>query len=176
MNSIKSGTIFCVTMICGLFAAGAMSHPFVQESLADETPSRSDAGADKVETVTNQLLGKLKEQNAGPIVFNDPWWGTLQELVGQGPAAVPELIEELDATQDEGMLRCLGFVLRAINDKRAVPALIHAIPKTLVTGVYDMGLKLNDPTLAKFAQEQGTSHHRCLTFFCNFLRETLLTN
>ena len=153
MTSIKSGTTLCITTLCGLFVSVAMLHPFLQKVLADENPPQSDAGADKVESVTHQLLRKLKEQNAGPILFTDPWWHTLQELVDQGPVAVPELIEELDATHDARMVRCLGFILRAINDKRAVPALIRAIPKTLFTGSSDMGLNIDDPMLAKFAQE-----------------------
>ena len=51
----------------------------------------------------------------------------LKALVDEGPAAVPELIAELDATDDDIMLRNLGFILRAIGDKRAVPALIRAL-------------------------------------------------
>ena len=50
------------------------------------------------------------------------------------------------------MLRCLGYVLRAIGDKRAVPALIRAIPKTLRPPGSDMGLQAEDKELLKFAQ------------------------
>lgn len=51
------------------------------------------------------------------------------------------------------MLRSLGFTLRAIGDKRAVPALIRAIPKTLRPPGSDMGLRAEAPELLKFAQQ-----------------------
>jgi len=98
------------------------------------------------------LLDKLEEQNRDEP-FTDSWCRTLKEIVDLGPAAVPELIEELDATHRDLMLRCLGFTLRAIGDKRAVPALIRAIPRTLLPPSSDMGLTASDPELLKFAQQ-----------------------
>lgn len=99
-----------------------------------------------------RLLDRLEGQNAGGELFKDSWLRTLKEIVELGPAAVPELTEELDATQDDKMLRCLGFALRAIGDKRAVPALVRAIPKTLRPPGSDMGLQAEDKELLKFAQ------------------------
>jgi hypothetical protein len=52
-------------------------------------------------------------------------------IVDLGPAAVPELIEELEVTEDPWILQLLGFALRAIDDRRSVPALIRAIPRTM---------------------------------------------
>jgi beta-lactamase regulating signal transducer with metallopeptidase domain len=104
-------------------------------------------------TPTGRLLNKLEEQNASPERFKDSWLRTLKEIVGLGSAAVPELAEELDATDNGMMMRCLGFSLRAIGDKRAVPALIRAIPKTLIPPGSDMGLRSEDAELAKFAQQ-----------------------
>ncbi len=106
------------------------------------------------DTPTGRLLDKLEAQNAdNGVRLTDPWLRTMKEIVDLGPRAVPELIAELDATSDEAMLRCLGFILRAIGDKRAVPALIRAISKTLVPSSSDYGLTAKDDELARFARK-----------------------
>ncbi|HWB10697.1 MAG TPA: carboxypeptidase-like regulatory domain-containing protein [Pirellulales bacterium] len=105
------------------------------------------------DTPVGRLLDKLERQNAGEERFKDGWCSTLKEIVDLGPAAVPELIDELDATQDNMMLRCLGFTLRAIGDQRAVASLIRAIPKTLLPPGSDMGLTSADAELLKFMQQ-----------------------
>jgi beta-lactamase regulating signal transducer with metallopeptidase domain len=79
----------------------------------------------------NRLLDKFERQSIGNDNYRDPWLRTIKDIVDFGPAAVPELLEELDATEDPWILQLLGFVLRAIDDRRAVPALIRAIPRTL---------------------------------------------
>ncbi len=56
----------------------------------------------------------------------------LMELTNLGSTAVPKIVERLDQTDDDRMIASLAFVLRAIGDKRGVPALIRAIPKTLL--------------------------------------------
>src|SRR5579875_784041 len=104
-------------------------------------------------TKIGKLLDELAEQNASGDLFHDVWARTLKAIVDLGPEAVPELIAELDATNDDVMLRCLGFTLRAIGDKRAVPALIRALPKTLFPPGSDMGLQAEDKVLAKFMQQ-----------------------
>lgn len=116
---------------------------------APKTPPSRPRG----DTPTGQLLDKLEQQNAGPELFHDSWLRTMKEIIEAGAEAVPELIEELDATDDDRMLRCLGFMLRAIGDKRAVPALIRAIPGTLRKPGSDMGLNAYDADLFKFAQQ-----------------------
>ncbi|NND99820.1 MAG: hypothetical protein HKN47_21070 [Pirellulaceae bacterium] len=47
----------------------------------------------------------------------------------------------------------MGFTLRAIDDKRAIPALIRAIPKTLIRRGSDMGLSTQDEELLAFGQQ-----------------------
>jgi hypothetical protein len=91
------------------------------------------------------------------------------------PEAVPELIAELDATTDNTMLRCCGFALRAIGDKRAVPALIRAIPKTLIGIESDMGLSSDDADLLKWAQlhDLDAQHMEGLYSFGRPVREIL---
>ena len=106
------------------------------------------------DTPTGRLLNELEQMNSGPQVFDEPWANLLRKIVNLGPDAVPELIDELDATNDDYMMRCMAFVLRAIGDKRAVPALIRAIPKTLRPSTSDMGCRIeNDETLQKFMQK-----------------------
>ena len=99
------------------------------------------------DTPTGKLLDKLESQDSRPAAFEDPWLRTLKEITDLGPSAVPELIEELDATSDDMMMRGMAFTLRALGDKRAVPALIRAIPKTLVRPGSDMGLQAEDDEL-----------------------------
>src|SRR5688500_19468201 len=74
----------------------------------------------------------------------------MRELVAIGREAVPQLCAELDRTTE--MLRRLGFALRAIGDSRAVPALIRAIPKTLLPSSSDYGLIVHDEDLTAFMQ------------------------
>ena len=105
------------------------------------------------DTPVGRLLNKLGAQNSSNALFKDEWCRTLKEIVELGPAAVPELIDELDATRDDRMLRCLGFTLRAIGDKRAVPGLIRAIPKRLLPPGSDMGLRSDDAELVRFMQQ-----------------------
>ena len=111
----------------------------------------------------NKALEAL-EQDYAQFSFKDPWAFRLKEIIEMGPDAVPELIAELDATDSDIMLRSLGFMLRAIGDKRAVPALIRAIPKTLRKPGSDMGCRADDAELFAFMQkhdldEQDRAEH-----------------
>jgi len=49
-------------------------------------------------------------------------------------------------------MRLLAFTLRAIGDPRAVPALIRAIPKTLLPPGSDCGMSVSDRQVLKFMQ------------------------
>ena len=102
-----------------------------------------------------KLLAELKELNSGSDRFSDEWANQLRKISALGPEVVPELVAELDQTSDDMMLRCLGFILRAMGDKRAVPGLIRAIPKTLIRPGSDMGLQIRgtDVALLKFMQQ-----------------------
>ncbi len=118
----------------------------VEKSAELSTKVQSEA------TATRELLDQLKEQNTGKACYTNAWCRTLKQIADLGSDAVPELIQELDSTDDQLMLRCLGFILRDINDKRAIPSLIRAIPKTLLPPCPDMRLKVEDPDLAYFAR------------------------
>jgi 5-hydroxyisourate hydrolase-like protein (transthyretin family) len=137
----------------------ALRHLFVDERRAEENerlgiPKPVAAlNRERADTPVGRMLNRLETQNSGRSQFTDKWLRTLKEIVDLGPDAVPELIAELDATSNDMMLRCLGFTLRAIGDKRAIPALIRAIPKTLLPPGSDMGLRAEDAELLKFAQQ-----------------------
>jgi hypothetical protein len=81
------------------------------------------------------------------------WCTLMRELVAIGHDAVPQLCAELDRTTENRMLRRLGFAARALGDPRAVPALIRAIPRTLLPGSSDYGLVVEDALLAEFMQK-----------------------
>jgi len=81
------------------------------------------------------------------------WAPAIRTLAEIGRPAVPPLIEELDRTTDERAIRSIAFTLRAIGDPRAVPALIRAIPHTLVDYRGDFGLWVLNPRLLAFMQK-----------------------
>ena len=83
----------------------------------------------------------------------------IRELHRIGKPAVPELVAELDRTDRDNTLRVLGIALRALNDPRAVPGLIRAVPKTLRPPGSDCGVSIEDPELLKFVLsfERGAS-------------------
>lgn len=144
--------VLCLMAVTGVSRNHVAAPALCAEDRPASTEAKDAADAENKETPTQKLLQKLREQNAGKELFTEPWLMTLKQIADLGPDAVPELIAELEATQDDRMLRCLGFLFRAIGDRRSVPALIRAIPKTLRPGASDMGLRATDPDLLKFAQ------------------------
>ncbi|MHB1558455.1 MAG: HEAT repeat domain-containing protein [Isosphaeraceae bacterium] len=97
-----------------------------------------------------QAIVALRNTDIG----NPKGWATAARRLTQiGKPAVPALIEELDRTTADRPLRSLGFTLRAIGDPRAVPALIRAIPRTLMAPGSDYGLRMDDPELLAFLRK-----------------------
>ncbi|HEY4312880.1 MAG TPA: hypothetical protein VGN12_25745 [Pirellulales bacterium] len=141
-----------ILVLSAAFAFTSVGLGFSQASRASDTKP-IEAEHARPATPAGKLLDKLDEQNHGPDRFHDDWLLTLKSLADLGPDAVPDLIAELDVTTDDMMLRCCGFTLRAINDPRAIPALIRAIPKTLLPPGSDMGLKADDQRLADWARQ-----------------------
>jgi hypothetical protein len=101
---------------------------------------------------TAAILDEFRKLNH-TVDETELWCMLMREVVAIGRDAVPQLCAELDRTTENRMLRRLGFALRAIGDRRAVPALIRAIPKTLLPGSSDYGLIVNDAELAAFMQK-----------------------
>ncbi len=80
------------------------------------------------------------------------WGRAVRTLAQIGKPALPALIEELDRATAPHELGALAFAFRAIGDPRAVPALIRALPRTLVDDVGDHGVAVYDPLLLLFLQ------------------------
>jgi hypothetical protein len=113
-----------------------------------EAAVKSPTGSRPVPKRIVEGIEALKAQS----VDDKKRWAAIRDLVAIGKPAVPYLADELDRTTEERELRSLGFTLRAIGDPRAVPALIRAIPRTLVKAGSDYGLTINDAELLAFLQ------------------------
>jgi thiol-disulfide isomerase/thioredoxin len=89
-----------------------------------------------------------------PSIFDEieTYAAQIKELVEIGKPAVPALEAALDRTARDTPMRLLPFTLRAIGDPRAVPALIRALPKTLLPPGSDCGMSVGDAELLKFMQ------------------------
>ena len=92
---------------------------------------------------TARILVEFRKLNH-TVDETELWCSLMRELVAVGRDAVPLISAELDATTENRMLRRLGFASRAIGDPRVVPALIRAIPKTLLPSSSDYGLIVAD--------------------------------
>jgi beta-lactamase regulating signal transducer with metallopeptidase domain/5-hydroxyisourate hydrolase-like protein (transthyretin family) len=101
---------------------------------------------------TAQILLEFRKLNH-TVDETELWCLLMRELVAVGRDAVPQLCAELDRTTENKMLRRLGFALRAIGDPRAVPALIRALPRTLLPSSSDYGLLVGDKDLMEFMQK-----------------------
>jgi beta-lactamase regulating signal transducer with metallopeptidase domain len=110
--------------------------------------SLSDQSSDRTAQIILEFR-KLSET----VDETELWCMLMRELVAVGKDAVPQLCAELDRTTADRTLRRLAFALRAIGDPRSVPALIRAIPKTLVAPSSDYGLIVEDRELAVFMQK-----------------------
>ncbi len=96
----------------------------------------------------------VAEWESLPSIFDDidTYTAQIKHLAEIGKPAVPGLTAALDHTTKDAPLRLLPFTLRAIGDPRAVPALIRAIPKTLVPPGSDCAMPAKDPELLRFMQ------------------------
>lgn len=108
-----------------------------------ENPLSEEMGTGKRGIVSvggevDRLLSEIdflnrRDSRGGFSTRSMKWGQALMELTRIGAEGVPEIIERLNQTEDDRMIASLAFVLRAIGDRRSVPALIRAIPKTLVS-------------------------------------------
>ncbi len=133
----------------------------------EKTPAEKMAAArkivaglsDRTEERVAQIIGEFRKLNH-TVDETEIWCSLMRELVKIGPDAVPQLCDALDQTTEQRLLRRLGFALRAIGDPRAVPALIRAVPRTLLPSSSDYGLDVADPELMNFMQAHDLSDGR----------------
>src|SRR5262249_14679674 len=113
----------------------------------------TDRDGEGAKPTSEEIAEEIAALRKTDIGHSKGWATAARRLAQIGKPAVPALIEELDRTTENRALRSLGFTLRAIGDPRAVPALIRAIPRTLVPPGSDFGLPMDDPELLAFLQE-----------------------
>lgn len=146
--------------LAGVIGAGAWltqaSHA-PRQSVAATSPASTEPATmpaaalppDKVVAV-RRLIYELR---ISPLTSDaDHWAGVLKSLVAAGPEAVPEIIAELDRAPNDSQMRAMAFALRAIGDKRAIPALLRALPRTSEQSS-DFGLSLLDRDLWAFMRK-----------------------
>jgi beta-lactamase regulating signal transducer with metallopeptidase domain len=133
----------------------------------EKTPAEKIAAArkiiaglsDRTEDRVAQIIGEFRKLNH-TVDETEIWCSLMRELVKIGLDAVPQLCDELDQTTEQRLLRRLGFALRAIGDPRAVPALVRAVPRTLLPSSSDYGLDVADAELMTFMQAHDLSNAR----------------
>lgn len=137
-------------------------------ALAQVPPPAIKRPPSKVNALLDELDAAYKLHG-----FKDSWAAVLKQIVEMGPEAVPDLIVELDSTDRDIMLRNLGFMLRAIGDKRAVPALIRAFPRTCLRPGSDMGCRAEDKEILAFMHKHDLGEDRLdgLYHYCRPVRE-----
>jgi beta-lactamase regulating signal transducer with metallopeptidase domain/protocatechuate 3,4-dioxygenase beta subunit len=104
-------------------------------------------------TGTQAAQMDLGNGQIGRVPVNDGWADAVRTLVQIGKPAVPAIAAALDEEDRNHPIRKLAFTLRAIGDPRAVPALIRALPRTLVPSCSDCVEYMEDPELLKFMQK-----------------------
>jgi beta-lactamase regulating signal transducer with metallopeptidase domain len=106
------------------------------------------------ETPINSVADAMRILTDGPST--DPakvWARAIKYLVDHKDESLPALIKQLDLEQRDHPISKIAFTLRAIGDRRAVPALIRALPRTLLPSRSDFGLVLDDSELSAFMQQ-----------------------
>ncbi len=136
--------------------------PAASRSTAADPQAQSRTKKEALDFATIERVQQQVDILRGFEISKDPaiWTGALRTLIEIGKPAVPLLCEELDHTERNQSLRALGYVLRGCDDRRAIPALIRAIPRTLMPAGSDYGLPCDDPDLLKFLQQHANKPDR----------------
>jgi RNA polymerase sigma factor (sigma-70 family) len=142
--------------------------PKIDKPAANKPTENRAAAGKSLEDLADEAVPKRPQSDVGKLLnrleklefLSEEWAQTMRALIQLGPNATPELIAELDATNDPRMLSCLGYVTRGIGDKRIVPALIRAFPKaydrTMSSDYGGCGAK--DPDLLAFMLKHDNRH------------------
>lgn len=166
-----SGFECCVLLLFAIQSSLAFPGPATlsaQEIAADgPSAASSERGATQVTSPprqNGQAQGNVQRRVRELIYIlrhhrvskrQDEWGGAIRELVEIGPAAVPELVRELESTDRNATMRGLLFTLRAIGDPRALPFVIQAIPQAEAQARRgsDMGIYFATPGLHSFLKQ-----------------------
>lgn len=108
----------------------------------DETP---------IDSVDDAITILLEGPDVEP---NRVWVRAIKYLVDHKDEAFPVVLKAFDSETRDHPLSKLAFTLRAMDDPRAVPALIRALPRTLLPSRSDYGLIIDgDSELVQFVQQ-----------------------
>ncbi len=161
-----------VLLLSPMLAAQCLAQDAAEEAADEAEEAAGEAAPPRAEkkkptrewpdTKIGKLMHELQDLQNSRQSGQLEWERKMQQLILLGPDAVPELIAALDATpiDDRLMLRSIPFLLRGIGDKRAIPALIRAIPRCYGNDGSDMGYRCDDPELMKFMQEHDNSDRK----------------
>lgn len=117
----------------------------------------------EIQQVLSRIAALNQREDLGLLSSRSVRWGfELKSLVSYGPDAVPFIVRELDQTRDDRMIATLAFALRAIGDKRGVPALIRAIPRSeghMNKGNWIQSASIIDAELVSFFRQHDFNGH-----------------
>ncbi|MEM7314028.1 MAG: hypothetical protein AAF497_12850, partial [Planctomycetota bacterium] len=129
-------------------ARRALNSKLATKRKQDEEINRINA------TPINSVDDAMKILKEGPKVEPVKVWArAINYLTDHPQEAVPKLIAAIDSEKDDHPLSKYAFAARAIGDRRSIPALIRAIPRTLLPGRSDYGLIIKDDKLGAFLQK-----------------------
>jgi len=121
---------------------------------ADERQKAEDEKRAINETPINSVADAIHILTERPAVEPAMVWArAIKYLAEHKEEALPAVIKQLDLEKRDHPISKLAFTLRAIGDRRAVPALIRALPRTLLPSRSDFGLIVDDPDLSRFMQQ-----------------------
>jgi hypothetical protein len=140
-------------LMASLLIAGVRgADPAPTAPLSDEDDDRAPVVRGWPDTKLGRMMKELQDFQNAQKTGEDEWARQMRAIIELGPEAVPELITFLDQTprKDRRMMRSIPYLLRGIGDKRAIPALIRAIPRCFGRGESDFGMAAKDEELGGF--------------------------
>lgn len=146
--SLLSGAI----VLTGL---GGLKLVYAEKTQTSKTTFTESTEANSAEQPDDETIQHIREQiyilrHFTMVGRTDVWAGAIWELAKIGPAAVPELVAELQRGTPMRSQGAIAITLRAIGDPRAIPGLIQALAKAPFGGSDCGGLTVEDPELLTF--------------------------
>lgn len=139
----------------------------LQPDMKTDVQVEGEKAGIKLENRIESLISVLRDFRVGKD--KEKWFAAVRELVEVGSTAVPALASELRQTQRPQTQSVLAFTLRAIDDPRAVPALIDALAESGFSSDYGVGKA--DTELAKFIKKHQVDPSSKGVRLCRPVRE-----